>query len=80
VLPDMMEMVQFVPDGGATNHLVSNADYLTTILTPVTGNPSVPGISHGKSLEVIATSSMLIRDYRSRELLLAEVLLVAIFK
>jgi hypothetical protein len=68
-------MVQFVPDSGATNHMVSNADYLTQSLNPVTGNPSVQSID-GKSLEVVATGSMLIRDYLGRELLLTEVLLV----
>jgi hypothetical protein len=67
VLPDMKEMVQFVPDSGATNHMVSNADYLTQSLYRVTGNPSVQGID-GNSLEVVATGSILIRDYLGREL------------
>jgi hypothetical protein len=75
VLLDMIEMVQFVPDSGATNHMVSTAAYLTQSLNPVTGNPSVQGMA-GKSLEVVATGSMLIKDYRGRELLLTEVLLV----
>jgi hypothetical protein len=75
VLPDLIEMVQFVPDSGATNHDVTNADYLTQIITPVTGNASVQGID-GKSLEVVATRSMLINDHVGRKLLLTEVMLV----
>jgi hypothetical protein len=67
--------VQFAPDSGATNHMVSSADYLTQSINPVKGCPSVQGID-GKSLEVMATGSMLIRDCKGRELLLTEVLLV----
>jgi hypothetical protein len=76
VLPDMMEMVQLVPDSGATNYMVSSADYLTQSLTPLTANPSAVQGIHGKFLDVIAAGSMLIRDHMGRELLFTEVLLV----
>jgi hypothetical protein len=75
VLPNLVEKVQFVPDSGATNHIVRHVDYLTHGITPVTGYPSVQGID-GKSLRVIATGSMLIQDNEGRELMLSDVMLV----
>jgi hypothetical protein len=79
VLPTLTEQVQFVPDSGATNHTVSDADYLTQSIIPVKGSPSVRGID-GKSLDVMATGSMSIRDYKGSELLLTEVLLVPVMQ
>jgi hypothetical protein len=75
VLPDLVEKVQFVPDSGAINDMVSHANYRTHGITSVTGNPPVQGIGEN-SLRVIATGSMLILDNEGREPMMSDVMLV----
>ena len=75
IRPSLIESVQFVPDSGATNHMVNCIDYLTDSIHPMTGNQCVQGID-GALMQVVTHGSMIIQDTCGNELTLSNVLFV----
>lgn len=69
------DTVQFVPDSGATNHLIHSRKYLSNFVVPVSQDQMVQGIG-GKTLRVQGVGSLRLFDKMGRKLVLGNVLFV----
>ena len=76
IFSEALEPIKFVPDSGATMHMVNDPTYLTDLQTVDSDHlPGVQGIG-GTNMSIQATSNMVIEDTIGRKLVLSNVLFV----